>query len=217
MSENLNSENENNETETLAAESTGVTANAPDAATVQQAEKPEAETVASAVVKIEGQEFPLPVSIAADDELLKAALSPHYPSIKNANISRETRAGQMIVSIVKRAEHIRIGAANGKRKVETKSKNDRRKLDATEIVLRRLARAPETAHQIYELAESLYLRSCDDGDGEAFPGRMTLADIEQIGKYLREVETDDKEMKKQFAELATLTSEFHPPEIPVGF
>ena len=105
MSENLNSENENNVTETLAAESTGVTASAPDAATVQQAEKTEAEAIASAVVKIEGQEFPLPVSIAADDELLKAALSPHYPSIKNANISRETRAGQMIVSIVKRAEH----------------------------------------------------------------------------------------------------------------
>ncbi len=104
MSENLNSENENNETETGAAESTGVTASAPDAAIVQQAEKTEAEAT-SAVVKIEGQEFPLPVSIAADDELLKAALSPHYPSIKNANISRETRAGQMIVSIVKRAEH----------------------------------------------------------------------------------------------------------------
>lgn len=108
MSENLNSEKENNETETLAAESTGATApteSAPDAATVQQAEKTEAEAVAAAVVKIEGQEFSLPVSIAADDELLKAALSPHYPSIKNANISRETRSGQMIVSIVKRAEH----------------------------------------------------------------------------------------------------------------
>ena len=108
MSENLNSENENNETETVAAESTGATAptaSAPDAATVQQAENTEAEAATSAVVKIEGQEFPLPVSIAADDELLKAALSPHYPSIKNANISRETRAGQMIVSIVKRAEH----------------------------------------------------------------------------------------------------------------
>ena len=67
--------------------------------------KREAEAVTSAVVKIEGQEFPLPVSIAGDDELLKAALSPHYPSIKNAQISRETRAGQMIVSIVKKAEH----------------------------------------------------------------------------------------------------------------
>ncbi|MBA4125239.1 MAG: hypothetical protein H0X72_22600 [Acidobacteria bacterium] len=57
------------------------------------------------MVKIEGQEFPLDVAIAADDNLLKAALSPHYPSIKNAQISRETRAGQMIISIVKKAEH----------------------------------------------------------------------------------------------------------------
>jgi hypothetical protein len=111
MNENLNSENENNETETLAAESmtqfapTDPPANAPDAAKVQEAENADTEAVASAVVKIEGQEFPLPVSVAADDDLLKTALSPHYPSIKNAQISRETRAGQMIVSIVKRAEH----------------------------------------------------------------------------------------------------------------
>ena len=101
MSENLNSENENNAAETVSAESTGATASATDAAKAQQAET----EATSAVVKIEGQEFPLPTSIAADEELLKSALSPHYPSIKNAQISRETRAGQMIVSIVKRAEH----------------------------------------------------------------------------------------------------------------
>ena len=110
MNENLNSENENNETETWVAESTMQSARGAsetDGTKVQPAENAEAETEAtSAVVKIEGQEFPLPVSIAADDELLKAALSPHYPSIKNAQISRETAAtGQMIVSIVKRAEH----------------------------------------------------------------------------------------------------------------
>ena len=101
MSENVNSENENNAAETVSAESTVATASATDAAKAQQAET----EATSAVVKIEGQEFPLPTSIAADDELLKSALSPHYPSIKNAQISRETRAGQMIVSIVKRAEH----------------------------------------------------------------------------------------------------------------
>lgn len=107
MSENLNSENETNAAESEAAESTT------DTAKVQPAENAEAEAVASAVVKIEGQEFPLPVSVAASDELLKTALSPHYPSIKNAQISRETRAGQMIVSIVKRAEH--KGSNGGKR------------------------------------------------------------------------------------------------------
>ena len=101
MSENLNSENENNATETPMA-TAETTAGATDTAKVQTAET---EGVTSAVVKIEGQEFPLPTSIADNDELLKAALSPHYPSIKNAQISRETRAGQMIVSIVKRAEY----------------------------------------------------------------------------------------------------------------
>lgn len=69
-------------------------------------QSPPTEVVAqTATVKIEGQEFPLDVAIASDDNLLKTALSPHYPSIKNAQISRETRAGQMIVSIVKKAEH----------------------------------------------------------------------------------------------------------------
>ena len=100
--------------------------------------------------------------------------------------------------------------------MKTKSKNDRREAKQTEIVLRRLVNAPETAHQIYELAESLYLRSCDDG-GVTASGRMTLAEIERIGAYLREVENSDREMKKQFAELATVSGEFHPPKIPVGF
>lgn len=113
MSENLNSENNITETAQTATEAeaaTDPTASAADAAKVQPAENAEA---TSAVVKIEGQEFPLPVSVAASDELLKTALSPHYPSIKNAQISRETRAGQMIVSIVKRAEH--KGSLGGER------------------------------------------------------------------------------------------------------
>lgn len=71
---------------------------APDSATAPQEAN-------SALIKIEGQEFALDIEIAKDDELLKTALSPHYPSIKNASITREIRAGQMIVSIVKRAEH----------------------------------------------------------------------------------------------------------------
>ena len=101
--------------------------------------------------------------------------------------------------------------------MKPKSKNDRRKANQTETVLRRLTGAKDSAHQIYELAESLYLRSCgDDGDGAA-SGRMTLADIEQIGVYLREIETCDREMKKQFAELATVEGNFHPSKIPIGF
>ncbi|HLM62535.1 MAG TPA: hypothetical protein VK308_17165 [Pyrinomonadaceae bacterium] len=96
--------------------------------------------------------------------------------------------------------------------MEIKSKNSRRKTGATDAVLRRLTSAPETAHRIYELAESLYLR--DSGGNSA---RMTLADIERIGEYLREIEMDDKRMKKQFADLATTEGSFYPEKIPIGF
>ena len=102
MSENKITEN-NQTIENGAAEI------APTQATVGggEAVQPPPPTVVAqtATIKIEGQEFPLDTAIAADDNLLKTALSPHYPSIKNAQISRETRAGQMIVSIVKKAEH----------------------------------------------------------------------------------------------------------------
>lgn len=98
MSENLNTENK---TEANGAADTAQAK--PQTVTVQPPPTDAAAT--SATVKIEGQEFPLDVAIASDDHLLKTALSPHYPSIKNAQISRETRAGQMIVSIVKKAEH----------------------------------------------------------------------------------------------------------------
>lgn len=99
MSENTISENENNGSETAAT--TEAATNEAEATKTQETEV----KATSAIIKIEGQEFPLDISIAGDDELLKTALSPHYPSIKNAAITRENRAGQMIVSIVKKAEH----------------------------------------------------------------------------------------------------------------
>jgi hypothetical protein len=113
MSENSITENEN--ASVAENNSTSETAMAADVTATEQTtsaaegakiqEDVAATEAATGIVKIEGQEFPLDVAIAADDNLLKAALSPHYPSIKNAQISRETRAGQMIVSIVKKAEH----------------------------------------------------------------------------------------------------------------
>ncbi len=63
--------------------------------------------------------------------------------------------------------------------MKTKAKNDRRAIDSKDEALRRLVKAPETVNQIYELAESLYMR-----DGAA-TARMSLADIEQVGDYLR--------------------------------
>lgn len=110
MSENLISENEH--TTSAEEKSANETPGTNEAATIGQAASEtetanvqETATATAAIIKIEGQEFPLDAAIAADDNLLKTALSPHYPSIKNAQITRETRAGQMIVSIVKKAEH----------------------------------------------------------------------------------------------------------------
>ncbi len=115
MSENSVTENENasvadnkSASESAMAADAGAATDAAtsaDEVSKTQEDVAEIEATATAIVKIEGQEFPLDVAIAADDNLLKAALSPHYPSIKNAQISRETRAGQVIVSIVKKAEH----------------------------------------------------------------------------------------------------------------
>ena len=99
--------------------------------------------------------------------------------------------------------------------MKTKNKNVRRDaLDASNEALRRLARAPESALQIYEFAESLYMR---DGDGKAMTARMSLADIEQVGDYLRQTETDIETMKKQFLDLATIEGGFQPEKIPIGF
>jgi hypothetical protein len=77
--------------------------------------------------------------------------------------------------------------------------------------LRRLTRAPETVNQIYDFAESLYMR---EGGGAA---RMTFADIERVHKFLRQTENDMEAMKKQLRDLAEAPGSFHPEEIPIGF
>lgn len=98
--------------------------------------------------------------------------------------------------------------------MKTKSRRDHRNLSASDETLRRLVKAPETVNQIYELAESLYMR---DGDGKAMTARMSLADIEQVGEYLRQTEKDIETMKKQFLDLATIEGGFQPEKIPIGF
>ena len=55
-------------------------------------------------IQIDGQNFPLPDEIAAQDDLLKAALAPFVPWIANAQIDRKEKDGQALVSIVKRAD-----------------------------------------------------------------------------------------------------------------
>lgn len=84
-------------------------------------------------------------------------------------------------------------------------------LGASDKVLRRLVKMPESAHQIYELAESLFMR--DDGAA----GRMTLAEIERVNNYLRQTDNDLKWMQKQLQDLAMVEGNFETDVIPVGF
>ena len=86
-----------------------------------------------------------------------------------------------------------------------------RESSASDACLRRLVKMPETAHQIYELAESLFMR--DDGAA----GRMTLAEIERVNNYLRQTDADLKWMQKQLQDLATIEGSFQTDVIPVGF
>jgi len=56
------------------------------------------------LITIDGQQFPLPDEIAANDDLLKAALAPFVPWIVNAQIERKEKDGAMVVNVVKRAD-----------------------------------------------------------------------------------------------------------------
>ena len=95
--------------------------------------------------------------------------------------------------------------------LKTESKKKRRTSGETDKVLRRLAKAPETVNQIYELAESLYMRD------PSAAGRMTFSDIEQVGEVLRQTEKDIEKMKKQFCDLAMIEGGFQTEKIPIGF
>jgi hypothetical protein len=62
-------------------------------------------------IQIDGQNFPLPDEIAAQDDLLKAALAPFVPWIANAQIDRKEKDDQAVISIVKRADWKGSGSA----------------------------------------------------------------------------------------------------------
>lgn len=70
-----------------------------------QAQTESSVTEMMAVIKIEGQEFELEAALAQDDKLLKTVLQPHFSSIENAAITRETKDGRLYITIVKKAQH----------------------------------------------------------------------------------------------------------------
>lgn len=56
-----------------------------------------------ALVKIEGSDLDLDDSICKTDKGLKDALAPFYPAVANADIKRETKGEQMVITVTKRA------------------------------------------------------------------------------------------------------------------
>jgi len=47
--------------------------------------------------------------------------------------------------------------------------------------------------------------------------RMSFADIEQVGEFLKQAETNLKWMKKQFQDLAEIEGDVQTARIPIGF
>lgn len=75
-----------------------------------------------AIVKLsaDGQEIPVPDDVARTDASLKAALTPFYPEMANAIISRSTdAAGQMVVTLTKQAGTKGSGQAPAESEPET--------------------------------------------------------------------------------------------------
>ncbi len=59
--------------------------------------------MAQIILSGDGLTIEIEDEIARSDELLKWALSPHYPDLANALISREEKEGVLIVTVSKRA------------------------------------------------------------------------------------------------------------------
>lgn len=55
------------------------------------------------IVKIEGQEIPVPEEIGRDDDSVKRALAPYFPDAANAMITRVEEGETVKITVVKRA------------------------------------------------------------------------------------------------------------------
>lgn len=55
------------------------------------------------ILMIEGQEIPIADEVAASDQILRDAITPFYPEIANAEITREEKDGITQIRMVKKA------------------------------------------------------------------------------------------------------------------
>ncbi|AGY57990.1 hypothetical protein [Gloeobacter kilaueensis] len=61
--------------------------------------------IQSAVVLYDGQQIPIGLDIAQDDELLVKALVPYFPEVTNASITRAVKGAVLEIALSKRAGH----------------------------------------------------------------------------------------------------------------
>lgn len=55
------------------------------------------------IIKIEGQDIPVPEEIGATDEMVKNALKPVFPEVANASLTRTTKDDLTTITVIKRA------------------------------------------------------------------------------------------------------------------
>lgn len=65
------------------------------------------------IVSVEGQTIPVPEEIGASDEAVKRALTPFYPEVANALITRVTKDETVTINVIKKAGSKGAGALTG--------------------------------------------------------------------------------------------------------
>lgn len=146
-----------------------------------------------ATIRIEGQEFGLERALADDDKTLRSVLRPHYTGIENALITREEKDDrQLVVTIVKRAQHKGSGEGEKGRSAECE----------------RLKSEPETFNPALALAAKLGQRTFDTP--------LSELEIEEATAVLEFSQAEIARIDRWQRNLAA-TSASASPNVPVGF
>ena len=145
--------------------------------------------------------------IARSDELLKRALSPHYPDLANALISRDEKDGLLKVTVSKRA------GPKGSYHFEPG------RVERVNPVVLALEEASPHLNPALALAWHLYSRSpfagSPGGEGEQ-PLERLLALQEEIDQAISEGEGEVSEIKRA-VELLKIAPSVPSRRIPEGF
>jgi hypothetical protein len=164
--------------------------------------------MAQIILSGDGMTINIDDEIARSDELLKRALSPHYPDLANALISRDEKDGLLKVTVSKRA------GPKGSYPFEPG------RVDRGNTVVLALEEVPPHLNPALALAWHLYSRSpfaASPGEGEGEqPLEMLLALQEEIEQAISEGESEASEIKRA-VELLKIAPSVPSRRIPEGF